>query len=121
MLPAHTVHGHSPPLIHRGIRPGQILLTREFVAKVADFGEQPKFASNDLGNPPTNAKDLSVEDALYAAPEASEAHGLQHPWTPPRPACVTLRGAPFFLPLTGDSRSLLQRGRRRVFPLPDNF
>ena len=59
------------------------------MAKIADFGEQPKFASDDPGSPPTNAKDLTVEDALYAAPEAS-ARGARNLLLTPFVACVAL-------------------------------
>ena len=33
------LHGRDPPMVHRDIKPGNVMLVASFTAKLADFGE----------------------------------------------------------------------------------
>ncbi|XP_021747239.1 probable LRR receptor-like serine/threonine-protein kinase At1g51820 [Chenopodium quinoa] len=43
-------HGCSPPIVHRDVKPANILLNKEFRAKVADFGFSKIFSAEYVSN-----------------------------------------------------------------------
>ena len=41
------LHGRDPPLVHRDIKPGNVMLVASFTAKIADFGESKANKNKD--------------------------------------------------------------------------
>ena len=68
------LHARSPPLVHRDVKPHNVMLVASFVAKLADFGEAKE-------NKTRSSKGLAtiVGSPMYIAPEVVRAERYAEP------------------------------------------
>ena len=80
------LHRRATPLVHRDLKPQNIMLTSSFTGKIADFGES-KFMEAK------NTTDGDDEDALMT----KKIENMNELYKPRTGQLMTVRGTPVFM------------------------